>query len=408
MIMITSIFKPLPFGFVNLHRMLQYFIGTVLILSSWHHYYSQVSALAVLISMTIYQSLILLLNYRTDILSNLKVAITLVFIDGVVTGLLLQFCGLHHALSIGIIGLFILVYVKAFSAISLAAILGVVGALFTSDMASLPSSDVTESVEVILLTLMIIFLVTFSYINNKYDRSLKDCLELQFKTNKTLKSHVVGLSKYLSPALSKSIIAGNRVKVEAKVKPLTIFFSDMQGFTKLSEELNTETLTWLINTYLQEMSEIIFRFGGTLDKVIGDSIMVFFGDPRSRGEKNDAIACVCMAISMNQAMECLKKRWIKAGIEQPPSLRMGINTGICKVGNFGTETKLDYTVMGSAVNLASYLESIARPDEIVISEHTYKLVKSRVHCTEKNLLDSQWFSKNLRVYSVNNININQD
>ena len=99
---------------------------------------------------------------------------------------------------------------------------------------------------------------------------------------------------------------------------MTIFFSDMQGFSELSEQLSSEKLTWLINSYLAEMSEIIFRFGGTLDKVIGDSLMVFFGDPNSRGKKNDAVACVCMAISMNNAMQDLKKRWIANGISNPP------------------------------------------------------------------------------------------
>jgi class 3 adenylate cyclase len=148
------------------------------------------------------------------------------------------------------------------------------------------------------------------------------------------------------------------------------------------------------------MSEIVFRFGGTLDKMIGDSIMVFFGDPNSRGKKNDALSCVCMAIAMKEAMSNLQKRWKIAGIETPPSVRMGINTGKCRVGNFGTENKLDYTVLGSTVNLASHLESIARANEILITEETYNLVKDHVQCTVNHSADSRWLSKDLKLYSA--------
>lgn len=118
--------------------------------------------------------------------------------------------------------------------------------------------------------------------------------------------------------------------------------------------------------------------------MIGDSIMVFFGDPSSRGAKKDAVACICMALAMKESMANLKKRWLEAGIKNPPSIRMGINTGNCRVGNFGTLTKLNYTVMGNTVNLASYLESIAEPNEILISENTYTLVKDRFHFTKRS------------------------
>ena len=182
----------------------------------------------------------------------------------------------------------------------------------------------------------------------------------------------------------------------------------MQGFSKLSEELNIEKLSWLINSYLNEMTEIVFRFGGTLDKVIGDSIMVF-GDPSSRGAKKDAVACICMALAMKESMANLKKRWLEAGIKNPPSIRMGINTGNFRVGNFGTLTKLNYTVMGNTVNLASYLESIAEPNEILISENTYILVKDRFHLTKKDPENFQWLTKKLNLYAVDkfipNINV---
>ena len=174
----------------------------------------------------------------------------------------------------------------------------------------------------------------------------------------------------------------------------------MAGFTKLAEELDPEQLTSLLNTYLTEMSEIAFRFGGTIDKVIGDSIMVFFGDPESRGVRSDAVTCVSMAIAMRKAMEDLQLRWHKEGIERPPALRMGINSGLCKVGNFGTENRLDYTLLGRAVNLASRLESSAESNEILLSEDTYGLVKDTIHCIDKGQISIKGFSEAVNVYSA--------
>lgn len=108
----------------------------------------------------------------------------------------------------------------------------------------------------------------------------------------------------------------------------------MQGFSQLSEQLDSDKLSWVVNSFLSEMTDIVYRFGGTLDKMIGDSIMVFFGDPNSRGKQNDAIACVCMAIAMREAMSRLKIKWQKEAINNPPNVRMAINTGHSRVGKF--------------------------------------------------------------------------
>ena len=220
------------------------------------------------------------------------------------------------------------------------------------------------------------------------------------RQNEWLTLRTFRLSKYLSPALRKAILTGKDVRAETQEKTLTIFFSDMEGFTKLAEELDPEQLTDLLNTYLTEMSEIAFRFGGTIDKVIGDSIMVFFGDPESRGIKSDVITCVSMAIAMKRAMQELQVRWRADGIENPPALRMGINSGVCKVGNFGTDIRLDYTLLGRAVNLASRLESSAESNEILISKDTYQLIKDAVHCIDKGQIPIKGFAEAVDVYSA--------
>ena len=188
--------------------------------------------------------------------------------------------------------------------------------------------------------------------------------------------------------------------METQRKRLVIFFSDIKGFSELSEQMESEALTALINTYLNEMSKIVMKYGGTIDKFIGDAIMVFFGDPETKGVKKDAEACVAMAIEMRKHMKVLRQRWKAQGIQQPLEIRMGINTGYCTVGNFGAETRMDYTLLGKEVNLASRLESSAEPSEILISYETYSLVQDRILCREKGQIKAKGFSRPIPVYQV--------
>lgn len=282
--MITNSFYLLPHSIFHLHRILQYFVVTVLIVSYLNHHSTQHLILTIFIVLNIYQSLVLLLNLK-NVAPNLKTTLTIVFIDGIITGLLIQFIGLYHALSIGIAGLFLLVYVKAFSAMTFSAMFGVTIAIITGHITAFPSCDIKTFTEILLLILMGSFLLSFCIIKGYEDKTLNEKLAQESQKISALKSHVNSLSKYLSPRLCQSIIAKENTGVDSRDRPITIFFSDMQGFSQLSEQLTPDKLSWLVNTYISEMSEIAFRFGGTLDKIIGDSIMVFFGDPISRGKK---------------------------------------------------------------------------------------------------------------------------
>lgn len=215
-----------------------------------------------------------------------------------------------------------------------------------------------------------------------------------------LKLRAYKLSKYLSPALRKEILSGKEVRLETKRKKLTIFFSDIKGFSELAEEMETEALTALLNHYLTEMSSIALKFGATIDKFMGDGMMVFFGDPTSRGAKTDCVACVSMAIAMKKHMKELQLRWLNQGIQKPLEIRMGINTGYCAVGNFGTENRLDYTVLGTEINMASRLESAAEPGEILISHETYSLVKDVILCQDRGEMTFKGYQNPERVYSA--------
>ena len=209
------------------------------------------------------------------------------------------------------------------------------------------------------------------------------------------------LAKYLSPQVWQSIFTGERdVRLETQRKRLTIFFSDIKGFTELSEEMEPEGLTDLLNSYFNEMSQIALKYGGTIDKFIGDSIMIFFGDPTSRGAKEDTMACVSMAIEMRKHMKILRQKWQSKGIKTPLQIRIGISTGFSTVGNFGAENRMDYTIIGKEVNLASRLEALCEPGEILIAYETFSLVKDKVMCRDKGEITVKGFSRPVPIYQV--------
>jgi PAS domain S-box-containing protein len=192
------------------------------------------------------------------------------------------------------------------------------------------------------------------------------------------------LAKYLAPQVYDSIFTGRQeVAIASSRKKLTVCFSDIAGFTEMSDKLESEDLTHLLNQYLTEMSRIALQHGATIDKYVGDAIMMFFGDPESRGVREDALACVRMALAMQVRIAELAQVWRDSGIEAPLRARIGIHTGFCTVGNFGSEDRMDYTIVGGAVNLASRLEHEAPPGGVLISFETYAQVKDELECEER-------------------------
>lgn len=186
----------------------------------------------------------------------------------------------------------------------------------------------------------------------------------------------IKLSRYLSPQIYEAIFSGSAdVDVRTERKKLTVFFSDIKNFTATTEEMEPEDMTYLLNDYLTKMTEIALEYGGTIDKYIGDAIMVFFGDPETRGVREDALAAVRMAVAMQRRMVDLRAKWADMGFRFPFHIRCGVNTGYCNVGNFGSEQRVDYTIIGGQVNLAARLESICPPDGVTVAHETYTLVR---------------------------------
>jgi class 3 adenylate cyclase len=209
------------------------------------------------------------------------------------------------------------------------------------------------------------------------------------------------LSKYLSPQVYDSIFSGEQsVEIASKRKKLTIFFSDIADFTGITDSLESEELTNLLNHYLTEMSKIALEHGATIDKYVGDAIVAFFGDPETRGVKEDARTCVNMAIAMQRRMRELRSEWLEMGLERPFELRVGINTGFCTVGNFGSEDRMDYTIIGNEVNLAARLEELAEVGGILMSHETHSLVKDKVLAEEGDAVTVKGSDKPIRTYKV--------
>jgi PAS domain S-box-containing protein len=209
------------------------------------------------------------------------------------------------------------------------------------------------------------------------------------------------LAKYLAPQVYNSIFTGQQdVKIVSKRKKLTVCFSDLVGFTEVTEKMESEDLTQLLNHYLTEMSKIAVQYGATIDKYVGDAIVMFFGDPATLGVKEDALACVQMAVAMQQRVSELAEEWRGNGIETPLRCRIGIHTGYCTVGNFGSEDRMDYTVVGGTVNLASRLEHEAPPGGVLISFETYAHVKEVVRCEERGHVHVKGIAQPVATYSV--------
>ena len=209
------------------------------------------------------------------------------------------------------------------------------------------------------------------------------------------------LGRYLAPQVYKSLFDGSRdAELHTQRKKLTVFFSDIKDFTASTAKWQPEDITFLLNSYFSEMSRIAHEYGGTLDKFIGDAMVIFFGDPDSRGVKEDALQCVKMALAMQQRMDELQILWREMGSDKTFQVRMGINTGYCDVGNFGSDLRMDYTIIGAEVNLAARLEQAAEPGRILISRETYGLVRDEIVATQHEPVAVKGFAQPVDAYAV--------
>jgi adenylate cyclase len=183
--------------------------------------------------------------------------------------------------------------------------------------------------------------------------------------------------------------------METKDLKATILFTDIIGFTGLTEKMPPRQINMLLNRFFSRMTDIIFEYDGTLDKYIGDSLMAIFGAPIEK--KDDAERAVAAALRMRQELAAMND---KAEKKEKFKIRMGINTGNVVAGNVGSPKRMEYTVIGNPVNVASRLESLAQPNQIIIGEETYKQVKGKFKIRKIGLQKVKGSSKEIMAYEV--------
>jgi len=237
---------------------------------------------------------------------------------------------------------------------------------------------------VLAISMTVLSMELFGYIFARWrdrENQLAEAHLLLGASNARLQEATSLIRRYVPAQLADGILSGQFTR-EGKWerRKLTLFFSDIRGFTDASDELEAEDLSRVLNEYLSEMSAIADRHGGTIDKFVGDAIMIFFGAPVATDDRDHALRAIRMATEMQVRMEELGRKWLNEGIENPFQIRIGINTGVATVGNFGSEGRMDYTAIGKQVNLAARLQSHCTPGKILVSHSTWALVKDDIPC----------------------------
>jgi len=213
------------------------------------------------------------------------------------------------------------------------------------------------------------------------------------------KQFVERLERYHSPQVAKMILKSIKKKKDKLTEPqdltVTILFTDIIGFSSFSEHMHPREVSKILNQYFSHMTDIVFRHDGTLDKYLGDGMMAVFGAPLEK--QDDAKRAVQAAKTIRAGLEVMVK---EAGVKKKFDMRFGINTGRVVAGNLGSEKRMDYTVIGDAVNTASRLEEAAQPNQILIGEQTYELVKDEFDINALGLMSLRGKTDKIHVYEV--------
>lgn len=206
------------------------------------------------------------------------------------------------------------------------------------------------------------------------------------------------ISRYLGPDVAQMILKEpEQVKVYGTRCPIVCLFADIRGFSSIVETLEPEEIVTLLNCVFTDLSDSIFSIGGTIDKFIGDGVMAFWGAPLAV-ENMEILAVEAALLMLEKLREFNASRRYPGGLEI--LLGIGISVGNCVVGNVGSEKRSDYTVIGESVNIASRLENMAKPEQILITKEMYEKVKDNYTCMEVGKLPIKGKTFPVQVYEV--------
>ena len=363
------------------------------------HFEFRPTSMALFVIVTLPSLLILIYNYRRKTsfwTSNIVIILLSVVIGS------LQFCTIMSLSLAALIGMRIIIsrpdnQLRLLSV----ALITVIIFYYVSTVLNSAGMDCNDSwlPPMVLLASMAVILCQFRHMRQDYISYKASATHAASRLG-TMVSVINKLTRFVPPQIWEPIVRADApVTISNKRAKLTIMFSDIVGFTELSDSLSADNLADILNTYMHCMTSISDKHGAVLDKFIGDGMVCFFGEPDSRGARQDALDCVAMAIDMRREMRTLRQKWRLMGFEGL-YIRIGITTGYCHVGNFGSNSRLSYTLIGKEANLASRLESCGGKDEILVSESTYDYICHDYECNHVAAFQLKGFDDKVNAWQV--------
>ena len=219
--------------------------------------------------------------------------------------------------------------------------------------------------------------------SRQFDRLVKlsDANEAKLTDmNSALSDISQNLSRFVPKTVADEVLSGNDALVSTERRDVTVFFSDIVGFTTMTERMEPEQLSTIMTDYFTEMTRICDKWGGTLDQFVGDAIIIFFGAPTSAGTQQDAVRAVSMALEMQEQLRAMQAEWDAQGYTIPLRVRMGLSSGFCSVGNFGSDRRLHYTALGNTMNEAARIQQLCPSDQVLISDDCYLRIRDHIAC----------------------------
>jgi class 3 adenylate cyclase len=255
---------------------------------------------------------------------------------------------------------------------------------------------------IVLISFFVFALLQLSVSAREAQREkLREAHEKLRRANERLETSTRLIRRYVPTQLAEKILAGEHSgDRRPERRKLTLFFSDVVEFTPAADQMEPEDLSDLLNEYLAEMAAIADSAGATVNQFVGDGIMIFFGAPEATSDRDHALRSVRMAQAMQRRMSELGKKWYEDGIQTPFRIRIGINTGVASVGDFGSKGRKTYSAVGNQTNLTARIQDHCTPGRILISHSTWALIRENIPCEERGEIEVKGLHYPVRVYEV--------